>query len=213
MRILILLEDTPNDQHVAVPLVRALCQQRDIIAKVAASHERLGSVEEAMNPERLIPIIEIHQGMVDLFILIVDRDCRAPGRPRGGDRGQALAHLPDAGFVLHDAPATSVSLQEARARNNLVLEPADEPPEAATEHRIRAHLGRSAHPYPGAAQTCLLGGATGSSPSIGVEIVADVVLVADELFEVERGWVVEEFPGGAEEDGLGVEAAFSRLAF
>ncbi len=47
-------------------------------------------------------------------------------------------YLPDAGFVLHDAPASSASLQEARARNNLVLELAVEPPEAATEHRIRA---------------------------------------------------------------------------
>ena len=47
-------------------------------------------------------------------------------------------HLPDVGFVLHDTPAASASLQEARARNNLVLELAVEPPEAATEHRIRA---------------------------------------------------------------------------
>ena len=47
-------------------------------------------------------------------------------------------YLPDAGFVLHDAPAASASLQEARARNNLVLELSVEPPEAATEHRIRA---------------------------------------------------------------------------
>ena len=44
-------------------------------------------------------------------------------------------HLPDDGFVL---PAMSASLQEARARHNLVLELAVEPPEAATEHRIRA---------------------------------------------------------------------------
>ena len=45
--------------------------------------------------------------------------------------------LPDAGFVLHDSPATDVALQEARERNNLVLEIAVEPPEAAQEHRIR----------------------------------------------------------------------------
>lgn len=93
MKILILLEDTPNDQHIAVPLVRALCAKRGIPAKVTASQERLGSVEEAMDTTRLLPIIESHQGMVDLFILIVDRDCRAPGRPRGGDRAHALAHL------------------------------------------------------------------------------------------------------------------------
>ena len=45
--------------------------------------------------------------------------------------------LPDAGFMLHDGPIADVALLEARARNNLVLEIAVEPPEAAQEHRIR----------------------------------------------------------------------------
>lgn len=46
--------------------------------------------------------------------------------------------LPDDGFLLHDRPAEELALKEARARNNLVLEIAAEPPESATEHRIRA---------------------------------------------------------------------------
>lgn len=45
--------------------------------------------------------------------------------------------LPDADFVLHDRPTEELALREARARNNLVLEIAAEPPEAAQEHRIR----------------------------------------------------------------------------
>lgn len=45
--------------------------------------------------------------------------------------------LPDAGFVLHDRPAEELALKEARERNNLVLEIAADPPEAAEEHRIR----------------------------------------------------------------------------
>lgn len=45
--------------------------------------------------------------------------------------------LPDAGFVLHDRPAEELALKEARERNNLVLEVAVDPPEAAAEHRIR----------------------------------------------------------------------------
>lgn len=45
--------------------------------------------------------------------------------------------LPDEGFFLHEQQTTETSLQEARARNNLVLEIAVEPPEAVTEHRIR----------------------------------------------------------------------------
>jgi hypothetical protein len=45
--------------------------------------------------------------------------------------------LPDPGFVLHDSAAESEAVKESRARNNLVLEVAVEPPEAADEHRIR----------------------------------------------------------------------------
>ncbi len=45
--------------------------------------------------------------------------------------------LPDPGFLLHDHPAEADALKEARKRNNLVLEVAVDPPEAAEEHRIR----------------------------------------------------------------------------
>ena len=47
--------------------------------------------------------------------------------------------LPDPGFVLHDHPAEEFALKEARERNNLVLEIAADPPEAAEEHRIRVY--------------------------------------------------------------------------
>lgn len=47
--------------------------------------------------------------------------------------------LPDEGFVLHDRPTEEFALGEARTRQNLVLEVAIEPPEAAREHRIRAN--------------------------------------------------------------------------
>ncbi len=47
--------------------------------------------------------------------------------------------LPDAGFVLHYHPSDNSVLREARERQNLVLEIAAEPPEAATQHRIRAN--------------------------------------------------------------------------
>ena len=49
----------------------------------------------------------------------------------------ASGFLPDSGFVLHDSVAESETVKESRARNNLVLEVAVEPPEAADEHRIR----------------------------------------------------------------------------
>ena len=45
--------------------------------------------------------------------------------------------LPDSDFVLYDRPAQELALLEARARNNLVLEIAVDPPEGVEEHRIR----------------------------------------------------------------------------
>lgn len=50
---------------------------------------------------------------------------------------ESFADLPEPGFVLHDRVTASETLSEARARNNLVVEVAVEPPEAAAEHRIR----------------------------------------------------------------------------
>ncbi len=99
-------------------------------------------------PERLR---EFRLGSLDLRALFVG-GTEAPWFMANGDaeliqplalelQGTSLAscpHLPDEGFVLHEQPASSASLHEARSRNNLVLEIAVEPPEAATEHRIRA---------------------------------------------------------------------------
>ena len=52
----------------------------------------------------------------------------------------SLSHsgfLPEEGFVLPYVPAGAFVLKEAQARNNLLLELAVEPPEAATDHRVR----------------------------------------------------------------------------
>jgi len=54
-------------------------------------------------------------------------------------RLQESGFLPEEGFVLHDRPAEELAVREARERNNLVLEIAVDPPEAAEEHRI--HVG------------------------------------------------------------------------
>jgi hypothetical protein len=50
---------------------------------------------------------------------------------------ESFSDLPDSGFFLHDYATESATVSEARARNNLVVEIAVEPPEAAAEHRIR----------------------------------------------------------------------------
>ena len=50
---------------------------------------------------------------------------------------EQTTYLPDPGFVLHARPPASKMVNEARSRNNLVMEVVVEPPEASTEHRIR----------------------------------------------------------------------------
>ena len=93
MNVVIILEDTPKDQCIAIPIVQAVFQYLDRPAKVRALPERMGSVEQATDLGKLLPVLASRSGMVDLFLLIVDRDCRAPDRPRGGDRAEALRSL------------------------------------------------------------------------------------------------------------------------
>ena len=97
-------------------------------------------------PERLR---QFRAGTLDLRTLLTEAGAEEWYLARGADLEQPLALvpqttplagsglLPDAGFVLHDRPAEELALREARERNNLVLEIATEPPEAAEEHRIR----------------------------------------------------------------------------
>lgn len=61
-----------------------------------------------------------------------------PLSPADPDEVRAF-HLPDAGFVLYEAPANSTVVAEARNRSNLVLELTVNPPEARTGHRIQAN--------------------------------------------------------------------------
>lgn len=89
-------------------------------------------------------------GALDLRNLLLDPVCdtwflgSAPGglgEPiaviERSDPLEATGFLPEPGFVLHDQVTENETLREARERNNLVMEVSVEPPEAASEHRIR----------------------------------------------------------------------------
>ena len=100
-----------------------------------------------IEPERLR---QFRAGLLDLRMLLTERVIEewfiavAPGglneplalQPAPGILADSR-FLPEPGFVLHDRPTEELALREARARNNLVLEIAADPPEAAEEHRIR----------------------------------------------------------------------------
>lgn len=101
-----------------------------------------------VSPERLR---QFRSGVIDLRSLLVESDEETrylTTAASGLDHPLPLQRLPvsladdkflpDEGFFLHDKPANDDVLKEAQARKNLILELAIEPPETATEHRIRA---------------------------------------------------------------------------
>ena len=83
MRVLIIPEDFRNDQYLLRPLFRRLFRSLSIPATVeVCTDPLLGGISEALKSERLQEIIDGYEGMIDLFILCVDRD----GEPSRRDR-------------------------------------------------------------------------------------------------------------------------------
>ena len=84
MNVLIIPEDFRNDQHILKPLISRLF--RDLGAAAArvrmCQDPLLGGVSEALKSERLREIADMYGGMVDVFILCVDRDGVAGRRQR-----------------------------------------------------------------------------------------------------------------------------------
>lgn len=75
MRVLIIPEDFRHDHYLLRPLFRRLFRSLRIRAQVdVCSDPLLGGVGEALKSERLQEIVDQYDGMIDLFILCVDRD-------------------------------------------------------------------------------------------------------------------------------------------
>jgi hypothetical protein len=76
MNVFVIPEDFRNDQFALQPLIKAM------IADIGAPHAKirictdplLGGISEALKLENLEGIVRRYRGMVDLFILCVDRD-------------------------------------------------------------------------------------------------------------------------------------------
>ncbi len=114
---------------------------------VASVEGRERFVIAGVEPERLR---QFRIGTLDLRTLLLEReeaswflvspattvDAPLQLEPQTGTLS-SYPDLPESGFFLHDRPSDSETVREARARNNLVLEVAVEPPEAVSEHRIR----------------------------------------------------------------------------
>ena len=87
MKVLIIPEDFRQDQYLLKPLFERLFRsigRRN--ARIRVCREPLlGGVREALKSERLAQIVERYDGMIDVFILCVDRDGDEGRRQRLND--------------------------------------------------------------------------------------------------------------------------------
>ena len=92
MNVLVIPEDSRFDQHVLKPIIEAMLAALDRPrAKVRVCQDPvLGGVDQATNWNRVSEILDLYEGMVDLFLLIVDRDGK-PGRRSALDGIEAKA--------------------------------------------------------------------------------------------------------------------------
>ncbi len=81
MRILIIPEDPTTDQYVLKPIIESMMARlgkpRAIVRVLQDPHMK--GVDDALNRDLIKEIVDRYRGMVDVFLLIVDRDNR-PGR-------------------------------------------------------------------------------------------------------------------------------------
>ena len=84
MNVLVVPEDFRKDQYLLKPLFRRLFRE---LGKQSAHVEvcldpLLGGIGEALKSERLAEVVDQYQGMVDVFVLCVDRDGERGRRTR-----------------------------------------------------------------------------------------------------------------------------------
>jgi len=83
MRFLIIPEDSRNDRYILEPLVHGLLEQAGYRRPKCriCNDPHLGGVSEALKSARLREVFDRYAGMVDVFLLCVDRDAER-GRQR-----------------------------------------------------------------------------------------------------------------------------------
>lgn len=88
MRVLIIPEDPTLDQHVLKPVVERILDDLGKRARVDVLQDpHISGAAQALDPQVAAEIVQDHR-MVDLFVLVVDRDC-----DRAGNVGKARARV------------------------------------------------------------------------------------------------------------------------
>ena len=102
MWVLVIPEDFRKDQYMLKPIVEAmLAWLNKPRSKVRVlTDPLLGGVEEALKQKRIKTIVERYKGMVDLFLLCVDRDGNADRRTRLDNIERAINNQLPTGKML-----------------------------------------------------------------------------------------------------------------
>ena len=75
MNVLVIPEDFRKDQYMLKPIITAILAEIGRIAKIRVCQDPLlGGISQALKWSRINEILNRYQGMVDLFLLRVDRD-------------------------------------------------------------------------------------------------------------------------------------------
>ena len=84
MNVLVIPEDFRKDKHILEPILERLFRSiGKPKAKIRVCQEPLlGGVVEALKSNRIVEIVERYQGMIDIYILCVDRDGKEGRRQR-----------------------------------------------------------------------------------------------------------------------------------
>ena len=85
MNVLIIPEDFRNDQYILKPLFDRIVKARPSVHIRICQNPLLGGVREALKFERIAEVMDMYEGMVDVFILCVDRDGEVGRRQRLDD--------------------------------------------------------------------------------------------------------------------------------
>lgn len=82
MNVLIIPEDFRNDQYILKPLFDRIVRSRSSVRIRICRDPLLGGVREALKSDRIAEVMDRYEGMIDVFILCVDRDGQVGRRQR-----------------------------------------------------------------------------------------------------------------------------------
>ena len=105
VRVLVIPEDFRKDQYILAPIFRRLLRVlgRQSAKVTVCQDPRLGGIGEAFKYDRLAEIVARYRGMVDIFVLCVDRDGDKNRRARLDNLEQELTGITSSAFLAQDA--------------------------------------------------------------------------------------------------------------